>query len=285
MSISTQPFELRYPDEPGRLIRGRLELPEPCAEARPAPFVLIAHGFKGFMNWGFFPELSRRIAEAGLCAVSFNFSGSGVGPDLETIDDEEGFARDTFSRQVEDLGHVHAWATSGENPAIDPTRFGLFGHSRGGGVALLFAAGRRDLGALALWAAIDEVDRISDQDKQLMRSQGYLLFPNARTGQMHRMDRVALDDVEQNRQRLDILAASTRLQAPTLIVQGAEDPIVEVDAARRIHAAMSTADRELWIVPGLGHTMGSKHPLTEIPEPLAEVLSRTVRHLEGNLSI
>ena len=27
----------------------------------PLPHVLILHGFKGFMHWGFFPELSRRL--------------------------------------------------------------------------------------------------------------------------------------------------------------------------------------------------------------------------------
>ena len=42
------------------------------------------HGFKGFKDWGFFPHLADRLARAGLVAVSFNFSGSGVGPDGET---------------------------------------------------------------------------------------------------------------------------------------------------------------------------------------------------------
>ena len=43
--------------------------------------VVICHGFKGFAHWGFFPYLARAVAEAGMRAITFDLSGSGVGPD------------------------------------------------------------------------------------------------------------------------------------------------------------------------------------------------------------
>ena len=43
-----------------------------------APAVLVAHGFKGFKDWGMFPWLAEQIAEAGLRAIRFDFSHNGV---------------------------------------------------------------------------------------------------------------------------------------------------------------------------------------------------------------
>ena len=51
----------------------------------------MLHGFKGFTRWGFFPELSRRIAESGMVAVRFNMSGSGVGSDPESFSEPDAF--------------------------------------------------------------------------------------------------------------------------------------------------------------------------------------------------
>ena len=46
--------------------------------AAPRPAVVIVHGFKGFKDWGFFPPFAERVARAGMTAVTFNMSGSGV---------------------------------------------------------------------------------------------------------------------------------------------------------------------------------------------------------------
>ncbi len=126
---------LTYDDEPGRVIRVRVEGPSGYREAgRALPHVLVVHGFKGFMHWGFFPELSRRVAQAELVAVSLNVSGSGIGEDLVSFTEDEAFAENTYSRELEDVARVCAWVRSGELAAVDPGRAGLFGHSRGGGV-------------------------------------------------------------------------------------------------------------------------------------------------------
>ena len=59
-------------------IRGDVRRLEDSGRLR---LVVISHGFKGFKDWGFFPEVSRRLAAAGYTAVTFNFSGSGIGED------------------------------------------------------------------------------------------------------------------------------------------------------------------------------------------------------------
>ena len=91
--MDTRPFAITDPAEPGRRIQGRVHLPEGTEESgAELPYVLMLHGFKGFMDWGFFPELARRLVLQGIAAVPFNFSGSGVAEDPLAITDDEAFA-------------------------------------------------------------------------------------------------------------------------------------------------------------------------------------------------
>src|SRR5205814_3566765 len=97
---------------------------------RGRPAVLICHGFKGFKDWGFFPPLAERVARAGFMAVSFNFSGSGVG-DGQAFDQKGRFAHQRPTADLEDLRTVSDWAVKEGNGWL-----GVIGHSRGGGPAI-----------------------------------------------------------------------------------------------------------------------------------------------------
>ena len=101
-------------------MRGSVTLP-PSAGSR-LPHVVILHGFKGFMDWGFFPELARRFARRGIAAVRFNFSGSGIGADPLAFTETEAFARNTYSRELQDVARVRAAIRTGEIPGLDPRR-------------------------------------------------------------------------------------------------------------------------------------------------------------------
>ncbi|MEM7307121.1 MAG: alpha/beta fold hydrolase [Planctomycetota bacterium] len=274
-------FVLDRPDDAGRRIRGYVELPE--GAGAPVPAVLVVHGFKGFCRWGFFPELARRLAGAGLAAVCFNLSGSGVGEDLETFDDDEGFEANTYSRELEDVAAVRDALDAGRWASIDPQRIAIFGHSRGGGMALLHAAERPGLRGVALWAAIDSVKRWDEASCALWRERGYAEVPNARTGQIHRLGLDLLEDAERNAQRLDIHAAAGRVDAPALLVHGEADEAVSVEALERIAAGFAPGRARAVRVPRAGHTFGATHPLSEVPPVLDQVLRETVGFLAAQL--
>ena len=70
----TVPFTL---DTGSSLLHGLADLPDLPGE-RPA--VVICHGFKGFMEWGFFPHLATLLAERGYVAIRFNLSSTGMLP-------------------------------------------------------------------------------------------------------------------------------------------------------------------------------------------------------------
>lgn len=269
---------IEHPEDPARLIRVRVEGPVGYLErGENLGHVLVMHGFKGFMHWGFFPELSRRIAQAGLVAVSLNASGNGIGEDLENFTEEEAFAHNTYSKELEDLELVRAHVAS-ELGCVAHGRLGAFGHSRGGGMVLLHAARHGDYEALVTWAAIDEVDRFDAAAKAEWRERGYTLIHNARTGQDHRLDLDVLEDVEAYRAELDILAACSRISAPTLVVHGTADAAVEFAAAERITAAMPGEAGRLLAIEGAAHTFGATHPQGAVGEELDGVLTATVAH-------
>ena len=250
---------LTYPDQPGRRVGVRIEhtgAPGRSRDESSRPVAVLVHGFKGFMDWGFFPHLSRRLAAAGFVVVSMNTSGSGVGEDPMVMDDDDAFFNDSYSRQLEDMAKVRKFARglAGVAPDLEV----LVGHSRGGGMAVISAAEEAPA-ALVTWAAIGDADRFDEAMKARWREQGYLPVPNARTGQVHRMGLAGLEDFERNAGRLDIGAAAGRLQSPFLAIHGLEDETVPYGAA--VTLSERAPGGEALLIEGADHGFGASHPL------------------------
>jgi dienelactone hydrolase len=281
----TVPFTL---ETPGALLHGLVDLP---GEPGERPTVVICHGFKGFMKWGFFPALAALLAERGFVAVRVNLSGTGMRPGDELVTDPDAFRDNTYSRELADLRAVlDAAAGDGSIGAIAPgrvdrSRIGLFGHSRGGGVSLLAAAGppwRDQLRALVTWASIADVDRFTPEQKEAWRRVGEHPAVNARTGQRLALGPGMLADIEERRAGLDLLAAATARRAPWLIVHGAEDESVPVAEAHRL-AGRATGRTELLVIPGANHTFGVRHPFAGPTPQLIQALNATQRWFREHL--
>jgi pimeloyl-ACP methyl ester carboxylesterase len=277
-AIERRDFELAWDDEPRRRVRGRAHLPALDGEL---PWVLVLHGFKGFMDWGFFPLLCDRLAAHGVAAVAFNASGSGIGPDGETFDEPDAFRTDTLSRQLEDVERVRDLALSGDLGPLSRARRGVFGHSRGGAVAIVHAAEDGGYRAVATWAALDDFDRWDAATKHVWRRVGVLPVLNARTGQELPMGVGLLEDFERNAARLDVRACAARLNASLLLVHGGADEAVSVASSRALHALAPHS--ELSIVAGQGHTLGATHPLTDPAPDLLHALESTADWLARSL--
>lgn len=241
--------------------------------------VVICHGFKGFARWGFFPHLARKISAAGLNAIAFDFSGSGIGADRENTTEERRFTDNTFSAELKDLDRVIAHAQS---ERLIEKKFGLFGHSRGGGVAILHAGSDKDVGALVTWASISHVKRWNAVESGRWRREGFAEITNSRTGQVLKLGTALLDDVETNADgSLDIGTAASKITAPWLILHGASDETVEQGEAKRLHGA--SAHSKLRIIPG-NHGFEAKHPLTEVSASLEQATAETVLFFTANLA-
>jgi len=272
-AIVPEPFDL--PCKDGLTIRGEVYPAE-----SPLGSVIICHGFKGFAHWAFFPYLARTLAQDGLTAITFDFSGSGIGRDRESFTEEEAFAGNTFSRDIEDLDLVEDYA---RRKKWIKGKFGLFGHSRGGGIAILFAAAEgSNVGSLVTWAAISYPSRWSPEDMMVWRKQGYADITNSRTGQVMRMGTDLLDDVElHGKTKLNIEGAAAKIKAPWLIIHGTADETVPSSEAQRLHS-LSKGVSTLRLIEGANHGFDAKHPLTEIPPALEQVVTETAKFFVRN---
>ncbi len=272
---SPEPFCLSRPG--GGVLHGLLDLPE--APGR-RPVVVICHGFKGFMEWAFFPPLASLLAERGFVAVRFNLSGAGMQPGDETVTDPAAFRANTHSAEVADLLRVLAAAASGEIGAgrIDGGRLGLCGHSRGGAAAILAASHpswKQRILALVTWAAISRVDRYDAEEKRRWREVGELAVVNSRTGQRLALGSALLDDIEgHGGDSLDILAAAGRRSAPWLIVHGEADETVPAAEAAALDARAADP-RQLLLIAGANHTFGARHPFAGPTPALIQALNAT----------
>jgi uncharacterized protein len=271
--IKAEAFEI--PCRDGLSIRGEVYPAE-----SPIGSVVVCHGFKGFAHWAFFPYLARTLAQDGLTAITFDFSGSGIGSDRESFTQAEAFRSNTFSRELEDLELIEDYA---RRKKWINEKFGMFGHSRGGGVAILFTGAERSkVNSLVTWAAISYPNRWSPEDVLTWRKLGYAEITNSRTGQVMRLGTGLLDDVELNgKTKLNMEGAAAKIKVPWLIVHGTGDETVPSSEAEHLHS-LSKGISTLRLIERANHGFDATHPLGKIPPVLGKVVLETAKFFVRN---
>ncbi len=251
------------------------------------PTVIVCHGFKGFMEWGFFPPLAELLVDRGFTVIRFNYSGSGMRPGDELVTDRQAFRSNTFSLElIETLRVLQAAGTEIAPDRVDPERLALVGHSRGGGASLLAAAHpdwRDRLKALVTWAGVGTFDRFDAAAQKRWHELGALPIQNARTGQDLELGIELLADLEQHRDSvLDLERAASERRAPWLIVHGASDETVPAAEAESLERAAADP-RELLVIDGGSHTFGARHPFAGPTPELITAMNATQTWLRRHL--
>lgn len=273
-------FVLQSPT--GADLHGVVDFPK---QGGPRPTVVVCHGFKGFLEWGFFPPLAELLRERGFTVVRFNFSGAGMRPGDELVTDLEAFRAALFSQDRDDL--LRVIAALGEEIApgrVDPGHVGVVGHSRGGGAAILAAAhdaGRDKVHALITWNAVATFDRFKPYE-DAWRRDGFIPLVNGRTGQELEIGVEVLDDLQKNASDLDLKAAAAKVRAPWRILHGASDETVPVAEALSLDAAAQGV-HELQIIDDADHTWGAKHPFAGPTPYLITAMNHTQIWLRRHL--
>lgn len=246
------------------------------------PVIIFMHGFKGFKDWGPFPDVCEELARAGFGVVAMNFSLNGVGDNKTEFDRLDLFERETISQDLKDIKSVidalQRGVISDSHSNLNTDHIGLLGHSRGGQTAIVAAAEYEAVKCLVTWSAVaNYLDRWSDAMKKDWEEKGVTEIKNSRTGQMMKMGKVVYEDVVQNEEDILAIHRVKDVRIPTLFIHGRDDETVPMQDSEKLHIACSAKEKELRMVANGTHTYGGAHPFEshEFPKPLAEVLEWT----------
>lgn len=250
------------------------------------PLVILVHGFKGFKDWGPWPQLVNEMAVEGFCLCKLNFSFNGITPEnLGEISDLEAFGYNNFSKELDDLDRLLDHLSQ-ENVAdefeIDLDKIYLIGHSRGGGISIIKSSEESRIKKLVTWASVyDFGTYFSPAELMYWKTHGVIYVKNSRTGQNFPMYYQFVEDFLRNEERFVIEKAISKVEQPMLIVHGTNDETVNINAAFQLKEWNQEA--QLHVIERASHTFGATHPHTEnqLPADLANAVGRTIEFLKA----
>ena len=254
-----------------------------ASKASARPVIVVCPGFLAYRRWGFFPYVSERIALAGFHVVTLTFSHGGTDDVTGRIARPGEFAANSVSKEIEDLERVLRWVSSPEFPLRASPARGLLGHSRGGSVSILAAAGFPEVGAIVTWSTPSRLDRYTDRRKVEWKRTGFLEFTDPRADEPLRLDYSYYEDIDSNRDRFDVGTAAASLSVPHLVVHGERDAAVSISEADAFFERPSAAAKSFERIPGCGHVFGVTHPMEKPTPALERAVSVTVDWFAGTI--
>lgn len=257
----------------------------------PLPVIIFLHGFKGFKDWGAFPDACQQLSKAGFAVLAMNFSLNGVGESMTEFDQLELFARETLSQDLDDVGTVIERLKNGDiNPqgvSMDVQRVGILGHSRGGHTAVTAAAEYPEIKCLVTWSAVADYNaRWSSEMITDWEEKGVTEIKNGRTGQIMPVKDVVYKDAIEHADHLMAVKRAQELSAPALFIHSKGDEAVPYSEAENLYEHCSSKEKEIELIPDSGHTFDTAHPFNddELPKAFAKAIAKTrqwfVSHLK-----
>ena len=251
------------------------------------PLLIFIHGFKGFKDWGCFPYIFDKFAENKIFTVSFNFSYNGVGEEgneLSEFTRLDLFTKNTISRELDDLESVLDFLeVNRQKYNYNFDNLTLAGHSRGGGIGILKTAEDKRVKKLITLASVSEFDRYTKERKKEWKEKGYFQVLNTRTKQYMRMNYTLIEDLEKNRNRLDIKKAVSKIVVPYLIIHGEEDLTVDYSEAVELNSLSNKSLTKFELIANTGHTFGAVHPFEGTTKALEKVIDLISNRIKGEI--
>ena len=242
--------------------------------------VVFVHGYMGFKDWGAWHLMMKHFVNEGFAFVKYNVSHNG-GTIENPIDfpDLGAFQRNRYSYELEDLDrlikNVSKYFPEGQ-------KYHLIGHSRGGGIALLYSCDQR-IKAISTLAAISDIGSRFPSGTALdsYQTEGIYYRQNGRTKQnMPHLYAQYLDYLDHSG-RLDIQFYCEHAKCPIQVIHGENDSSVGIEEGELITKWLRT---ELIVIPKTAHTFNTSHPfsMNELPAPFESAIRQIQHFFEAN---
>ena len=256
------------------------------ADAQLKQVVVFCHGFKGFKDWGPFNKIASHFAQQDIVFIKFNFSYNGTtADDPLNFGDLEAFGNNNFCKELDDLGLVLNWIVNCQDlkGEINTSNISLFGHSRGGSIAILKTAEDSRVRKVISWASPSNfLDRLPKKEKlSKWKELGVAYIYNGRTKQNMPMYFQLYENCIKFAKRLNIQNAVSKMSIPHLLVHGSDDPTVLLSESMDIKSW--NINTHLHVIDGASHVLGGFHPydLEKFPKDLQEAIDVTIKFLKG----
>lgn len=149
-------------------------------------------------------------------------------------------------------------------------RIGLAGISMGAAITLQVAAANRRVAAIWTDSPFASLTRVSmDRLRSWTRMPEHALRPVMWVA-MKVAERRGRFEVR----AVDPLALAGQISCPVYLIHGDRDSIIGVDHSRSIFDALASAEKHLWVIPGVAHGRGFRRVTAEYAERLVAFFDR-----------
>ena len=214
--------------------------------------VVIGHGVTGNKDRPFVVALAEGLAQAGIPAIRFSFTGNGGSGGK--------FTDCAISKEVEDLGSVF--------DAIKDRTICYIGHSMGGAVGVLRTAKDPRIKALVSLAGMVHTKAFSEREFGMVKpGEGFMWDDtNCPLSQKYMDDMTAIGSV---------IGEAPKIHVPWLLIHGTEDDVVPIQESREIFAK-ANQPKELIELKGANHVFAGDHTAPMVSN-VVNWLKRTLR--------
>lgn len=187
------------------------------------PSIILLHGFTGYKEEKHIETLAKDLADNGYVAIRFDASGFGESGGTT----EEDFR---FSNYLKDTAGIFEFLKS--QNFVDKERIGIWGHSMGGMLSIIYAANKPEVKAVCsvsaptLMGTSDWLGSTLDE----WRITGWFNKVSSRGGEQLRIPYAFIEDA----QKYNVLDYVTQVKQPILIILGKDDDVVRPDDTRTI---------------------------------------------------
>ena len=198
-------------------------------EGKDNRIVVIGHGVTGNKDRPALIALAEGLADAGISALRFSFSGNG--------ESEGAFTGSTITKEVADLGNIIN--------VLSDYKVCYVGHSMGGAVGVLRAATDERIEVLVSLAGMVHTKAFADREfGDVTPDEGFMWDePDCPLSQTYMDDMATINSVAKH---------ASKFGGPWLLVHGSEDDIVPIQDSIDI-LQLANEPTELLDLPGADH--------------------------------